>query len=76
VQRLQPGTSKVIYDTLGEDTISQKMATIIPAFSNTAKNELLIVNAYLIPKEEMLKGARDLVQKGVKIKILTNSPAS
>jgi putative cardiolipin synthase len=76
VQRLHPGTSKVVYDTLGEDTISQKMATIIPAFSKTAKNELLVVNAYLIPDEDMLKGARDLVQKGVKIKILTNSLAS
>ena len=76
VQRLHPGTSKVVYDTLEEDNISQKMATIIPAFSKTAKNELLIVNAYLIPDEDMLKGARDLVQKGVKIKILTNSLAS
>ncbi len=76
VQRLHPGTSKVVYDTLEEDAISQKMATIIPAFSKTAKNELLIVNAYLIPNEDMLKGARDLVQKGVKIKILTNSLAS
>ena len=76
VQRLHPGTSKVVYDTLGEDTISQKMATVIPAFSKTAKNELLIVNAYLIPNEDMLKGARDLVQKGVKIRILTNSLAS
>ena len=76
VQSLHPGTSKVIYDTLGEDTISQKMATIIPAFSKTAKNELLIVNGYMIPNEDMLKGARDLVQKGVKIKLLTNSLAS
>jgi putative cardiolipin synthase len=75
-QRLHPGTSKVVYDALGEDTISQKMATIIPAFSKTAKNELLIVNAYLIPNEDMLKGARDLVRKGVKIRILTNSLAS
>ena len=76
VQRLHPGTSKVVYDTLEEDAISQKMATIIPEFSETAKNELLVVNAYVIPNEDMLKGARDLIQKGVKIKILTNSLAS
>ena len=76
VQSLYPATSKVIFDTLEEDAISQKMATIIPEFSETAKNELLVVNAYVIPNEDMLKGARDLIQKGVKIKILTNSLAS
>jgi len=76
VKRLHPGASKVVYDTLGEDTISQKMATIIPEFSKTATYELLIVNAYVIPNEDMLIGARDLVQKGVKIKLLTNSLAS
>jgi len=37
---------------------------------------LLIVNAYLIPNEDMLNRARDLVQKGVKIKVITNSLAS
>jgi putative cardiolipin synthase len=76
VQRLHPGTSKVVYDTLEKDTISQKMATIIPEFSKTAKNELLINNAYLIPDEIMMNAARDLIQKGVKIKVLTNSLAS
>jgi putative cardiolipin synthase len=76
VQRLHPGSSKVVYDTLEKDTISQKMTTIIPEFSKTAKNELLIVNAYLIPNEDMMNDARDLVQKGVKIKVLTNSLAS
>ena len=76
VQRLHPGTSKVVYDTLGEDTISQRMATIIPEFSKTAKRELLIVNAYVIPNEQMLDAARDLIEKGVKIRVLTNSLAS
>ncbi|MGD8447470.1 MAG: phospholipase D family protein [Desulfobacterales bacterium] len=76
VKRLHPGTSKVVYDTLEADGISQKMATIIPEFSDTATNELLVVNAYVIPNEDMLKGARELVERGVKIKILTNSLAS
>ena len=74
--RLHPGTSEVVYDELEEDAISQKMATIMPEFSKTAKNELLITNAYLIPNEQMMDTARDLVQKGVKIRVLTNSLAS
>jgi phosphatidylserine/phosphatidylglycerophosphate/cardiolipin synthase-like enzyme len=61
----------VIFDTLEEDAISQKMATIIPEFSKTAKNELLIVNAYLIPNEDMMNAARELIQKEVKIKVVT-----
>ena len=76
VKRLYPGTSEVVYDTLGKDSISQDMATIMPEFSKTAQHELLILNAYVIPNEQMLNAARDLVQKGVKIRILTNSLAS
>ena len=64
------------YDTLEEDAISRKMATIIPEFNKTAKNELQIVNAYLIPNEDMMNTAHKLIQKGVKIKIITNSLAS
>lgn len=75
-QRLHPGTGKVVYDTLEEDGISQKMSTIIPEFSKTAKHELLIVNAYLIPNEQMLQAARGLIAKGVKIRVMTNSLAS
>jgi cardiolipin synthase C len=76
IQRLHPGTSEVVYDELEEDAISQKMATIMPAFSKTAEKELLITNAYLIPNEQMMNTAPDLVQKGVKIRALTNSLAS
>jgi putative cardiolipin synthase len=76
VQRLHPGTSQVAYDMLEEDAISQKMVTILPEFSKSAKKELLINNAYLIPNENMLAEARALVQKGVKIRIITNSLAS
>ena len=75
-KRLLPGTSEVVYDTLGKDSISQDMATIIPEFSKTAQHELLILNAYVIPNEQMLNAARDLIEKGVKIRILTNSLAS
>jgi len=76
VQRLHPGTSQVVYDMLEEDAIAQKMVTILPEFSKSAKKELLINNAYLIPNEDMLAEARALVQKGVKIRIITNSLAS
>ena len=52
------------------------MATELPEFTKTAQNEVLINNAYLIPDEDMLANASNLVQRGVKLRIITNSLAS
>ncbi len=74
--RLKIGTSSKVYDKLEEETISQRMATELPEFSKTARKELLIVNAYLIPDDSMLEEAAKLVQRGVKLRIITNSLSS
>jgi len=74
--QLHPGVAGKVYDKLEEDVISQRMATEIPEFTKTAQHEVLINNAYLIPDEEMLASARQLVQRGVKFRIITNSLAS
>jgi len=76
VTQLHPGASSKTYDKLEDDDISQRMATELPEFSKTAQNELLVNNAYLIPDEEMLANASQLVQRGVKLRIITNSLAS
>jgi putative cardiolipin synthase len=52
------------------------MATELPEFSKTARKELLIVNAYLIPDDSMLEEALKMVQRGVNLRIITNSLAS
>jgi len=74
--RLHPGTSTKTYDKLEDEAISQHMATELPEFSKTAQNELLVNNAYLIPDEDMLANARQMVQRGVNLRIITNSLAS
>ncbi len=74
--RLKIGTSSKIYDKLETDAISQRMATELPEFSKTARKELLIVNAYLIPDESMLEEAGEMVQRGAKLRIITNSLSS
>ncbi len=73
---LHPGTCSKVYDKLEEDAISQRMATEMPEFSKDAQKEVLINNAYLIPDEDMLANASKMVQRGVKIRIITNSLAS
>ena len=74
--RLKPGTSRIVYDKLEGETISQQMATLFPEFNKTARNELLIVNAYLIPDDRMLELAGNLVQRDVRFRIITNSLSS
>ena len=42
-------------------------------FIRSAKEEILIMNSYLIPSVEMRRELRNAQQRGVKVKILTNS---
>lgn len=74
--QLHPGVAGKVYDKLEDEVISQRMATELPEFTKTAQNEVLINNAYLIPDEDMLANASQLVQRGVKFRIITNSLAS
>jgi putative cardiolipin synthase len=46
------------------------------AVTGTANRELLIVNAYIIPNDRAIANLRDLKERGVTTKILTNSLAS
>ena len=75
-EKFQAGTSSKVYDILDDEVIEQRMATELPEFTKTAQKEVLIINAYLIPDEQMLQEAGDMVQRGVKMRILTNSLAS
>ena len=74
--QLEVGTSTKVYDKLEDQDINQRMATKLPKFNKNAKEEILIVNAYLIPSDRMLERARKVVQKGVKLRLITNSLSS
>jgi putative cardiolipin synthase len=74
--KLLPGTSAVIYDTLEDQSITQNMASIFPALGGAAQREVLVSNAYVIPETEQLKRTRAAVERGVTIRVLTNSLAS
>jgi len=74
--QLKIGASSKVHDKLEDEVIDQRMATELPEFSKTAQKELLIVNAYLIPDDQMLEEAGNMVKRGVKLRIITNSLAS
>jgi putative cardiolipin synthase len=73
---LRIGTSVLAYDEATGKEISQNMATAMFSFLERAQNELLITNAYIIPGEPAIDLVQKLTDRGVKVRILTNSLAS
>jgi putative cardiolipin synthase len=76
VPLMHPGTSRVHTDTPDESAVTHHMPAAIRALMATAESELLIANAYIIPGQHALDRTRDLVNRGVDVRILTNSLAS
>jgi putative cardiolipin synthase len=53
-----------------------QMAQEIGRFTKKAQKEMFIISPYLIPTDQEIQTFRELVARGVKIRILTNSLAS
>jgi putative cardiolipin synthase len=70
------GASRTFTDTPDQDAVGHHMPDAIRDLLATAKQELLITNAYIIPDEKFLERLADLVKRGVKVRILTNSLAT
>lgn len=73
---LRPGVGHLVYDDVTAQEISQDMAGTMFAFFDRAQEELLITNAYIIPGERAIGFLDGLSERGVDIRILTNSLAS
>jgi putative cardiolipin synthase len=73
---LHIGTSHVYSDLPAGGAIEQVMLEQIHSLLGSAQQELLIVNAYIIPAERGITALRKLKKRGVNMKILTNSLAS
>jgi putative cardiolipin synthase len=73
---LHPGTSHLVYDTTSDAAIEQNVGAEMFGFMAQAERELLITNAYIIPGDPGIDFIRGLVDRGVKVRILTNSLAS
>ena len=73
---LHIGTSVLAYDEATGKEISQNMIAEMFSFLERAQTELLITNAYIIPGEPAIDLVQRLTDRGVKVRILTNSLAS
>ncbi|MBN7797735.1 phospholipase D-like domain-containing protein [Parahaliea mediterranea] len=76
VPKLRIGLSQLVYDETATEQIDQRLVSSMFNFFGIAREELLIMNAYVIPSQRGIDFLRDLSDKGVDIRLLTNSLAS
>jgi putative cardiolipin synthase len=74
--RLHPGTSSVRSDHLTTGAVRQDMVEEMYRLAATAGQELLIINAYVIPSERTIELLADLHRRGAAVRMLTNSLAT
>jgi len=74
--KLRIGKSLVAYDEPTNNEVRQHMIGKMLSFLDVAQQELLIVNAYLIPGPRSMKLLHRITDRGAKVRILTNSLAS
>jgi len=75
-ENLRVGKSQLVFDETVGNTIAQNVADKMFGFMDLAQEELLITNAYIIPSQPAIDFFKSLTDRGVKVRILTNSLAS
>ncbi len=76
-ERLMPGTGVVHTDPPARDRFARNhMPQAIRALMRAARREILITNAYIIPDAHFMLDLREAVDRGVTVRILTNSLSS
>ena len=76
VPQMHAGTSRLHTDSPDADSVTHHMPDAIRRLIGTAKREVLITNAYVIPDERTVAGMRTLTGQGIRVRVLTNSLAS
>jgi putative cardiolipin synthase len=74
--RMHTGTSRMHTDTPDSGTLTHHMPAAIRDLLGSARSEILIANAYIIPGEHAIGRMREQSAKGIRIRMLTNSLAS
>jgi len=74
--QLRIGTGSVVSDRPDGNAIDHVMLDKVSSMMRSAERELLIENAYIIPSEVGINTLRELRDRGVTARILTNSLAS
>jgi putative cardiolipin synthase len=75
---VKDGTARVIYDEplVGEKIPPAQLIETLGELAGNAQHELLISTPYFIPHEDFYQGVPDLISRGVRVVVLTNSLGS
>ena len=76
VPKLAFGTSEIIYDHLKDGELVQGMPDSLGKILRSAEHDIQLVNAYIIPDQGFIDSMKKMTDKGVQIRILTNSLSS
>jgi putative cardiolipin synthase len=76
VDRMEAGTSAVHSDSPDPGRLVHHMPDSIRDLIGSAREEVLIVNAYIIPDQASVDRLAAMTRRGVRVRILTNSLAS
>jgi putative cardiolipin synthase len=76
VPNLLFGSSEIIYDRLEDGELVRGMSDPLGKMFRAAEHDIQVVNAYIIPDQDFIDGMKQITEKGVRIRILTNSLAS
>ena len=74
--QLSFGRSEIVYDRLEDGEVVRGMTDPLGALLRSAEKDIQLVNAYIIPEQDFVDGIRRLTERGVEVRILTNSLAS
>jgi putative cardiolipin synthase len=75
-EQLHLGESLIVFDRIDGTKVEQSMFAGLFGFLDMAQEELLITNAYVVPGEPGIEFLRGLSDRGVDVRILTNSLSS
>jgi putative cardiolipin synthase len=75
-QELKFGSSEFIFDRIEDGGLVEGVTAPLSAVLKSAEHEILLLNAYIIPKQNFIDEIKKLTGRGVRVRILTNSLAS
>lgn len=70
------GTSEFVFDSFQDGALIEGVTRPLGEVFKSAEYEILLTNAYIIPDQNFVDGISQLTNRGVDIRILTNSLAS
>lgn len=76
VPKLHFGSSEIIFDRFENGELVRGMTDPLGEMFRSAEHDIQVVNAYIIPDQDFIDGIKRITNKGVEIRILTNSLAS